>query len=89
MSHSRRIIRRAHKQGSLPQLREQVEKMIGKKCFKELEGRNKTIVRESPQLHLLQLGTQSKIQQHPIQNDFQHIYHQQLYNYEYRTALSK
>ena len=36
MGNSKKVIRRAHKQGSLPQLQEQVDKMIEKKCFKEL-----------------------------------------------------
>ena len=34
--HAKRVIRRAHKQGSLHLLNEQVEKMVRKKCFKEM-----------------------------------------------------
>ena len=36
MGHSRRVIRRAHRQGSLPLLQQQVDKMLEKECFKEL-----------------------------------------------------
>ena len=34
--HAKRVIRRAHKQGSLHLLNEQVEKMVQKECFKEM-----------------------------------------------------
>ena len=34
--HSRRVIRRAHRQGSLPLLQQQVDKMLEKQCFREL-----------------------------------------------------
>ena len=34
--HAKRVIRRAHKQGSLHLLNEQVDKMVRKKCFKEM-----------------------------------------------------
>ena len=34
--HAKRVIRRAHKQGSLHLLNEQVEKMVRKKCFNEM-----------------------------------------------------
>ena len=34
--HAKRVIRRAHRQGSLHLLNEQVEKMVQKECFKEM-----------------------------------------------------
>ena len=37
MNHSKKIIRKAHKQGNLHLLDQQVEKMISKNCFKELD----------------------------------------------------
>ena len=37
MGHSRKVIRRAHKQGSLPLLQQQVDKMLEKQCFRELD----------------------------------------------------
>ena len=37
LGHAKRVIRRAHKQGSLHLLNEQVDKMVRKQCFKEME----------------------------------------------------